>query len=476
VSERGATFDDLLFVDSKLVSAGIDPLTPWWRPRLQEWYEHPTARTLVGRVGRGGAKSHTSSKVALTETLFGDWRVPPGERHYWAFVSTNKDEAAQRLLLLQTFLRALKVDFEVSGDTIALTNEPRGFRVFACQVGAVSGFRCFGYSADELAKWTSGNDYANPAVEVCASLNAMTITHPGARRLLISSPFGFEDYHAKAFELGNTPDQYVIHAPTWIANPRYTEEGTRKTEPDPKTHLREYGAEPCVAVSKAFDPADVARAFNRDASADLNFKGWVALDPSSLRGDGFGFMLGTTSHAEEVVILKAGEFGSDVPLRQIVATVAHYARAMNTTEVFADQREEAALTELFRLEGIKLTTYAWSEPSKREAVETVRRWLHESRLAIVPGCAGADVLKDELLRAKLRITPNGTLLYGLSGLDVLSCLATLAHAAIDARWGLTATNPLIDALARARAENGGVLPDLGLGRFSPRAHLTWGVS
>lgn len=457
MSERGATFADLLYVDEQLVQAGIHPLTPFWRAELKRFYESG-ARQFVGRVGRGGAKSHTSAKVALTETLVGEWQIPPGERHFWAFVSKNKDEAAQRLLLLQSFLRALKVRFEVDGDTIALVDEPRGFRVFACQVGSVSGFRCYGYSADELAKWQSGADFANPAGEVCASLNAMTITHPGARRLLVSSPFGFEDYHAKAFDRGNTPEQCVAWAPTWVANPGVSEASTRQTEPDAKIHLREYGAEPCAAVTQAFEPTDVMRAFGRDASADLNFKGFVALDPSSLRGDGFGFLVGTTSHADEVVVLKAGEFSADIPLRQIVATVAHYARAVNTLDVFADQREAAALTELFKLEGITLNVYNWTEPSKSEAVGTIRRWLHESRLVVIPGCAGAEQLKDELLRAKARQTPGGNTIYGFSGLDVASCLVTLAHAAAFEQWGLTSSNPVLDAIERNRQEHGSPLP------------------
>jgi len=62
-----ATYESLLAIDGRLVRAGIHPLTSWWFERLPELYGHPTALTLVGRVGRGGAKSHTSVKVAVNE-------------------------------------------------------------------------------------------------------------------------------------------------------------------------------------------------------------------------------------------------------------------------------------------------------------------------------------------------------------------------------------------------------------------------
>ncbi len=233
-----ASAASLFELDARLAAAGHHPLTVFWREQLARFYGHTSAHTLVGRVGRGGAKSHTSAKVALNETLFGDWAIPPGERHFWAFASRTKDEATQRLLLLESFLRALRVRFETKGDEIALLDSPRGFRVFACQVGAVSGFRCFGYSADELAKWNV--EGVNPSGEVCASLNAMTITHPGARRLLVSSPLGLSDYHAQRFDRGDATDQVTVYAPSWVANPDgITEPATHDAEPDERIRKRE---------------------------------------------------------------------------------------------------------------------------------------------------------------------------------------------------------------------------------------------
>lgn len=268
-----ATLADLRGVDAALAAAGHHPLTAFWRRELERFYAHPTARTLVARVGRGGAKSHTSAKVALTETLFGRWTIPPGERHFWAFVSRTKDEAQQRNLLLQSFLRALGVPFDVDGDEIRLRDMPRGFRVFACQVGAVSGFRCYGYSADELSKWTSGPDSANPASEVCSSLNAMCVTHAGARKLLISSPLSVEDYHAERFERGDTADQVTAHAASWVANPdAITEAQSREAEPDERVWRREYAAIPAATISAAFDPDLIA-------ATERPFPRWTYTEP-----------------------------------------------------------------------------------------------------------------------------------------------------------------------------------------------------
>ena len=278
-----ATFESLLELDGALVAADHHPLTPWWRAQMRRFYEHPTARTFVAQVGRGGIKSHTSAKVALNETLFGDWRVPPGETHFWAFVSRSKDEASQRLQLLEQFLRDLHVPFDSDGDQIVLRDEPRGFRVFGCSIGAVSGFRSFGYSADELSKWSV--EGVNPSEEVCVSLNAMSVTHPGARQLLVSSAFGMLDYHFDRHAEGDKRDQLVANAPTWVANPSVSQEQTRRLERNPKIWAREYAAQPQAGASSAFDANAIAESFcPRDTTARRDRR-IIVLDPSSGRKD-----------------------------------------------------------------------------------------------------------------------------------------------------------------------------------------------
>ena len=433
------SFATLLQMDARLAAAGHHALTPFWRETLRRFYESPTAKRLVARVGRGGAKSFTSAKVGLHETLFGDWKIPPGERHFWGYISISKDEAAQRLTLLQSFLNALKVPHDVSGDTITLREMNRGFRVFACSVGGTSGFRCYGYSADEIAKW-QGTDYSNPAEEVCASLGAQTITHPDARNLLISSPFGIDGYHAEAFDQGNNEHQVVAHAASWVANPDgISEASARAKQQDPAIFAREYEAIPSATVSNAFDPLLVIETFKpRLPTGNATGSGWVALDPSSLRGDGFGCVAGLTTDADELVITAGGEFETSIGLREIVRRVSELARRLNTRVVFSDQREEAALRVLFEEYGIDLKSYAWSEPKKVEAVAILNRWMVEKRILVVPssdhdatqasGEGGIARLRREMLAVRARITLAGKVYYNTSGLDCVSCLLTLATA------------------------------------------------
>jgi hypothetical protein len=142
------TFRKLLEMDTLLAAAGISPFTPWWTRELRRFYGHASARTLIGRVSRGGAKSHTATKCLVAEAVYGDWQIPAGERHYAAFVSVGKPEAAQRLDLVEACLTALGEPFERSGDEIRLSNRPIGFRTFACTVGSVSGWRCIGFVDD----------------------------------------------------------------------------------------------------------------------------------------------------------------------------------------------------------------------------------------------------------------------------------------------------------------------------------------
>ena len=262
---RAASFATLCQLDAKLEKAGHYGLTPFWRETAGKLYLHPTARTLVARVGRGGAKSFTSAKFGVNEVLAGEWDVPLGERHYFAFVSRLKDEVSHRRLILESFLRAVGVPFDTAGDEIALRELPLGFRFFACSVASASGFRCIGYVADEVAKWESTDGYKNPAAEVIASLSAMCITHPQARQFLVSSPWSTDDHHAERFDRGDTRAQVTAWAPSWIANPSITEQQTRDLEPDERIWSREYAAEPGVAVSSAFDPEDVAACFRSAA-------------------------------------------------------------------------------------------------------------------------------------------------------------------------------------------------------------------
>jgi len=338
---------------------------------------------LVARVGRGGCKSHTSTKVATNEVLFGDWRVPRGEVHYWAFVSARKDEAEQRVVLIESFLRVLGVKFEAKGNTITLKDRPRGFKVFACNVGAVSGFRCIGYSADELAKWNV--EGVNPSAEVCASLNAMTVTHPGSKRLLISSPLGMTDYHATRFERGDDETQMVARAATWEANPSVTEEQTHELEPDDRVWSREYAAVPGSGITDDWFGAGVGLSATKEVPPWKPWmRTWIALDPAFAQ-DRFGWAVCTSIQAASGRLTTIHEVGSWKPDRspgEMAARVrselcAKYGVGEDDTKrVFTDQYEGYSFTELARREGLFCEVVPWTggagETSKATRFKNVR--------------------------------------------------------------------------------------------------------
>jgi hypothetical protein len=428
-----ATFETLLRIDAALVTAGHPPLTDWWKTQLERFYDS-RADSLIPRVGRGGVKSNTLCKVSLNETLCGDWQVPPGEVHLWAHVSATKEEAAQRLNFIERCLIDLRVAYERAGDQIVLKDQSRGWRVFACQIGAVSGFRCFGFSADELAKWRSADKFSNPASEVCASMSAMLVTHPGARRLLVSSPVSFTDYHAKRFELGDTDSQLVCQAPTWIANPSVTEAQTHLLEPDDRVWRREYLAVPQLAALAAFDTDAVNRAFAWNIEPARTGIRIGVIDASSGRKDSWTFGIcgwREVDGKKRMVFDKVGgfkgAFWQQLSGDAVVAAVADEFNAEGISRVHADQRESLMLRAAFKRHGLRFFEHPWTASNKERGVATLRRWLADG-LLILP--SNVD-LRDELLSFEEKSTQSGGFSFGARGDghdDFVSLLITAAIA------------------------------------------------
>jgi hypothetical protein len=435
-----ATFETLVGIESQLVAAGQHPLTPWWRAQLQRWYRHPTARTLVARVGRGGGKSRTAVLVSLNEVLFGSWDIPAGEVHYWAFASQNVSEASQRLMLIERCLLDLGIPCKRDGDEIRLKEMPRGWRVFACQIGAVSGFRAFGRCADELSKWRSLDRLANPAIEVVTSMTAMTITHPGARSLLISSPMGFTDYHAKRMAEGDTAHQLTCTAASWVANPtRITEQQSHEAEPDERIWRREYAAIPQAGSLSVFEPDAIARAFVQPASVPRALGRFGVVDASSGKKDSWAFAVASwcdVGGSKRLVFEKVdgfhGRFFEQKSAEAVVQEVSDCFKAHGVRDVHADQRDEYQLISAFRRHGLRYTPWAWSQPNKERAVSTVRRWLADGVLVLPEH----ERLKDELLEFEERTAPSGAFTFGARGSghdDYVALLLTTAIADAEHR-------------------------------------------
>ncbi len=332
-------------IAGQLEAAGVPPLSTWWLEQCDRFYSHPTARTLVACVGRGGDKTRTSVVMAIAEVLAGEFRIAPGERHYFTHVSENRDEAAKTLGVLESYLRILHVPFTRTGDTIELTEQPRGFRVLACRVGAVSGWRCIGWTADECAKWT--DEGSDPSAEVIASIRAMTVTHSGARGRMISSPLATLGHFFEAWHAGDTAEQLTAHATSWVANPSIGEEQTRALERDPRKWSREYEAIPQEAHEEAlFDPAIVDRATRAqagDVPPERGVSYLAAMDPS-LGRNAWTFVIAglrMVGGRRKASIVLSKEWrapkGETLDPAAVLSSIAQLARPYGVSTVLTDQ-------------------------------------------------------------------------------------------------------------------------------------------
>lgn len=419
-------------IDASLVAAGFEPTSPWWLEQLGRVFNRHQRRALrrwVIRAGRRGGKSSTLCRLAVLVALFGEWSVPPGDTAVIAIVSVKTDEAAARLRTIKTILTALGLRFDERGTELELRGErPVLFKVFPCNVDSV-GFTSVLVIGDEVARWESRDTGANPAQEVIGSLAPTMATQPTAFMVLSSSPWSNDDFHAKCFDQGDTATQMVSHAPTWVANPTITEADTHELEPDDRVRAREYAAVPGATISAALDPVDVAAAFGATPVGKLG-RGFLAIDASSLRGDAFAWIAGRESDAGELVVLECdgfeGERLREVSMRDVVKQVAARAVEWDARSIFGDQREEASLTSMFAEESSALEVLPWSEPSKDEAFQLLRRLMRERRL-LLPDHAG---LRREISNVKAHLLPSGRTKYATNGLDYASCVVTLAHAAI----------------------------------------------
>jgi hypothetical protein len=322
----------------------------------------------------------------------------------------------------------LGVDHEpVDGEIEILT--PRGpvvFKTYAAHTRSV-GFTSIALCGDEVARWESRDTAANPAAEVFGSLFPTLASQEYGFALLVSSPWGSDDYHAQRFDEGDTEAQIVAHAPTWIANPTISEERTHELEPDPRIWSREYAAEPGATVTAAIDPVDVAACF-REPPTEVALW-YVPIDASSLRGDTFAYLRVGVTAAGEAVVAHVGGFDGDklrrVSMRDVVRDIAEHAQE-HSASVLGDQREEASLSTMFAEEGVAFTSYAWTETTKDEAMQLLRRLMRERRVFV---CDHAQ-LRSQLIGMKARLMPSGRVRYDTNGLDYASALITFAHAVV----------------------------------------------
>ena len=410
-------FAAFIAADNALAARGIPPASPFWREAVRRFYEHPTARQLVACAGRGGDKSRTAVKMAIVETLAGEFKIPKGERHFFTFVSVNTDEASKTLGVLESYLRALGEGHTRRGDTIELRSLPRGFIVRAARIGAVSGWRALGWCADESAKWS--NEGADPSAEIIASIRAMCVTHPKARGRMISSPLATAGHFYDAWSEGDTAHQVTCHAPSWVGNASITEEYTHALEPHVPTWRREYAAIPAAGASAAFDVEDV-NAMVRELHPDAFELGQavMVIDSSAGKSDAWAFALARFVNEGGKRLLYVdrigafeGAFAKSTSFEQVVAHCASVARSAGVRMVFGDQFQAFPLSSAFASHGMTYGERPWTSTTKIEATSALRRLQRDRALVLAPG-EESDRTRQECLRFEEKILPSGALTVG----------------------------------------------------------------
>jgi hypothetical protein len=399
-------------VDAKLVAKGFPPTSPWWMETIDRWYRSGK-RQMVDRVGRRGGKSSSFSRLMVVEALYGHHDVPPGDTGVGAIISTRLDEAAQRLVTIQSILDALEVPYRPWGAGvmgIRIIGRRVGFRVYAASVAGVSGFTGIFVLCDEVAKWKDKDTGVNPAGQVLASVRPTMATQEHARIALSSSPFGMLDAHYDAFEEGDTPFQVTAFAPTWVANPTLTEDETKAMEPDEGVWLREYAAIPqAEAETSLLTELLIDRAM-RSEPGDMPYTdGWsyvAAMDPAT-RTNAWALVVTGQDLAQKRHVVLAREWvpkpGLPLNPMTVLAEIAAHLGTYGLDTIYTDQHAVEMIRAMADAVKLHLVEAAWTPTTKREGYEHVLKLAQANRL----GLPLDPQVKADLLGIRKVITRNG---------------------------------------------------------------------
>ncbi len=393
--------------------------------------------------------------------------IPAGDVGVVAFISVNTKEASSRLRTIKSILDALSVKWRPIPDGLEIEGRPIIFQTFACTVGAVSGFTSILVIADEVSKWINKETSTNPADEVLAAVRPTMATQKAGRIVLSSSPLGFKDAHALAFDAGDTEHQQVARAATWEANPmpEVNERNTHSLEPHEPTWRREYAAIPTGGANGAFLSEDIDAAIRSLDDLQVVGKPVLLLDSSAGSGDAWtwcaaawcrphfdpadqylweaidGYKPGLIADrngkpmrqvldAQGVPVLdpafadKArpvlaiyrmgaleGRFRETMTAEEAVVQATKEAKRSGATKAIGDQFQSFFLESACKKFGVSYKQVTWSNTSKSTAIATLRRWMRARMIAIEPGPEG-EALRQELLGFEEKLAPSGVLTFG----------------------------------------------------------------
>lgn len=458
-------------------------------------------REAWASVGRRGEKTDKGSLIGGFELQFGGHEryLMPGERGYVVVIS--KDLAGTQVVVSHAcaYFDALGVRYTKTRQGAMQVLEVEGSRMaIACTPAngiAVRGYPVAVAICDEIAFWPSSSEMAHPDTEVLAALRPAMLQFPNRKLIAISSANAkqgahYDTIHGDGIDskgaLGNASEREIlaVKGPTWTFNPSVSREETHKLERSKRLWAREYLSEPQDAVCAALDPDDVEATFREVPRGTRSCPPMVIIDASSLRGDSFTWCLArwllpgerlvkmeVNENGVEQAVIRDNQFVHEDPLpaptlhvtgigghdghqlgkltsEQIVRELVAFAKAAGALHIYGDQREEAALSGLFRHAGFYgFRSIAWTQQNKADAMHLLRRLLHERALIVQPHAQ----MKQQMLGLEERILPSGQFSYGArrGAHDDYAALLITAMLA-DASWGLPGSPHRIEVTRSAR--------------------------
>jgi len=222
-------------------------------------------------VGRRGGKSFIVAALATFLAFFADWcrHVAPGERVYVVVIAQNLRAARVLLNYIRGFLhqipafareilreRADEIDLAI-GVTIG---------VWPCTFRAVRGLTIGVAICDEIDFWWQ--ESVNAALEVIAAIRPAMASLPGAKLIVISSPYtplGWLAQFHQAYWGQDQSTKLVWQAPSLVMNPTLDPAKIQAAiAEDPDRARAEWEAVWRAGVSAFLDPALVDACTRRE--------------------------------------------------------------------------------------------------------------------------------------------------------------------------------------------------------------------
>ncbi|HEY6461675.1 MAG TPA: hypothetical protein VIY73_16015 [Polyangiaceae bacterium] len=419
--------------------------SPAWMAYLERWLLGGRVRAVLRKGRQGGGSEVFGHRLPVAIAIFGDHVIPPGTRARILFVSQRQAEANDKLRGVEHVLNVLRVRHARSGDEVALLDRPIVFQSYPCSESAVRGPTCLYALEDELAVWRNA-DGVNPAHRIDAAILPSGATQPNFRIAAVSSPIGFEDFHAELFARGETANQCVAEGPSWHWNPVITEQRTHELQPDEVAWRREFAAIPQGALQAAFDPDAVNAACEPRTLESIDGTPVVALDPAGRGSDDFAICAvgwcfqqqdpdagyvkepvlyadGTPSSAFIVhrdrprapveplpTLLTAWDFRSipaafrhGMTVESIVGGIVALGRDVGASRAVTDQSEAFSLGSLLQSRGLPVEVYNNGGANGARCVSRLRGLLNARRVYI----DGGERVRRQLLAFEEKVGANG---------------------------------------------------------------------